>query len=52
LNLEIQDKLKQHDAILIPHGTLIAQMSSEEIESINVPILVTNGFSDGNQIEI
>ena len=38
LNQEIQDKLKQQDAILIPHGTLIAQMSSEEIESINVPI--------------
>ena len=38
LNQEIQDKLKQQDAILIPHGTLIAQMSSEEIESINVPV--------------
>jgi len=38
LNQETQDKLKQQDAILIPHGTLIAQMSSEEIESINVPI--------------
>ena len=38
LNQEIQDRLKQQDAILIPHGTLIAQMSSEEIESITVPI--------------
>ena len=38
LNQEIQDKLKQQKAVLIPHGTLIAQMSSEEIESINVPI--------------
>ena len=38
LNQEIQEKLKQQDAILIPHGTLIAQMSSEEIESITVPI--------------
>ena len=38
LNAEIQDKLKQEDAILIPHGTLIAQMNSEEIESISVPI--------------
>ena len=38
LNTEIQDNLKQEDAILIPHGTLIAQMSSEEIESISVPI--------------
>ena len=38
LNQEIQDKLKQQDAILIPHGTLISQMSSEEIESIDIPI--------------
>ena len=38
LDATIQDKLKQQDAILIPHGTLIAQMSSEEIESITVPI--------------
>ena len=38
LNQKIQDKLKQQDAILIPHGTLIAQMRSEEIESINVPV--------------
>ena len=38
LNQEVQDKLKQQDAILIPHGTLIAQMSSEEIESINTPV--------------
>jgi len=30
--------LEQNDAILIPHGTLIAQMSSEEIESIKTPI--------------
>ena len=35
---ECQSKLKEKNAILIPHGTLIAQMSSEEIESINVPI--------------
>jgi len=38
LDAKIQDKLKQKDAILIPHGTLIAQMSSEEIESVSVPI--------------
>ena len=38
LDSGIQDKLKQESAILIPHGTLIAQMSSEEIESISVPI--------------
>ena len=37
----VQDKLKQQDAILIPHGTLIVQMSSEEIESITVPIFVS-----------
>jgi len=30
--------LEQNDAILIPHGTLIAQMSSEQIESIKIPI--------------
>ena len=35
---ECQSKLKEKNAILIPHGTLIAQMSSEEIESINVPV--------------
>ena len=28
LDVKIQDKLKEQDAILIPHGTLIAQMSS------------------------
>ena len=28
LNQDIQNKLKEQDAILIPHGTLIAQMSS------------------------
>ena len=38
LDAKIQDKLKEQDAILIPHGTLIAQMNSEEIESISVPI--------------
>ena len=32
LNQEIQDKLKQQDAILIPHGTLIAQMDSKQTE--------------------
>ena len=30
--------LKENDAVLIPHGTLIAQMNSEEIESIKTPI--------------
>jgi len=33
-----QSILEQNDAILIPHGTLIAQMSSEQIESIKTPI--------------
>ncbi len=33
-----QDVLQRHNAILIPHGTLIAQMSSDEIESIKTPI--------------
>lgn len=30
--------LEKNNAILIPHGTLIAQMSSKEIESIKIPI--------------
>ena len=30
--------LEQNDAVLIPHGTLIAQMNSEQIESIKTPI--------------
>ena len=33
-----QSVLEQNEAILIPHGTLIAQMSSEQIESIKTPI--------------
>lgn len=33
-----QKTLEQNDSVLIPHGTLIAQMSSEEIESIKTPI--------------
>lgn len=31
-------KLKEHESIIIPHGTLISQMTSYEIESINIPI--------------
>jgi 5-formaminoimidazole-4-carboxamide-1-(beta)-D-ribofuranosyl 5'-monophosphate synthetase len=31
-------KLKEHDAIIIPHGTLISQMDSSEIESITTPV--------------
>ncbi len=38
LDEKCQTILQQNNAILIPHGTLIAQMSSEEIESIKTPI--------------
>jgi len=38
LDQKCQSTLEQNDAILIPHGTLIAQMSSEEIESIKTPV--------------
>ena len=35
---ECQTKLSENNSILIPHGTLIAQMTSEKIESIKTPI--------------
>jgi len=38
LDQNCQKTLEQNDAIIIPHGTLIAQMSSEQIESIKTPI--------------
>jgi len=38
LEQKYQSILEQKDAVLIPHGTLIAQMSSEQIESIKTPI--------------
>ena len=38
LESKCQSILEQNDSVLIPHGTLIAQMSSEEIESIKTPI--------------
>ena len=38
LESKCQSILEQNNSILIPHGTLIAQMSSEEIESIKTPI--------------
>ncbi len=38
LEPEPQKMLEQNDAIIIPHGTLIAQMSSEQIESIKTPV--------------
>ena len=40
---EVLDKkcvgiLERNDAVLIPHGTLIAQMSTRQIESIKTPV--------------
>lgn len=34
----IQGKLKKAKAVLVPHGTLISQMSSDEIEKISAPV--------------
>lgn len=42
LESDIQNRLNKLNCILIPHGTLISSLSSEEIESINVPFLVIN----------
>jgi 5-formaminoimidazole-4-carboxamide-1-(beta)-D-ribofuranosyl 5'-monophosphate synthetase len=38
LDQKCQSILEQNNAILVPHGTLIAQMNSEQIESIKIPI--------------
>ncbi|MCV0409881.1 formate--phosphoribosylaminoimidazolecarboxamide ligase [Nitrosopumilus sp.] len=38
LDQKCQSILEENKAILIPHGTLIAQMNSEEIESIKTPV--------------
>jgi 5-formaminoimidazole-4-carboxamide-1-(beta)-D-ribofuranosyl 5'-monophosphate synthetase len=38
LDQRCQQILEQNNAVIIPHGTLIAQMSSEQIESIKNPI--------------
>jgi 5-formaminoimidazole-4-carboxamide-1-(beta)-D-ribofuranosyl 5'-monophosphate synthetase len=38
LDQKCQSILEKNNAVLIPHGTLIAQMSSEEIESIKIPV--------------
>ena len=38
LEKKCTDVLEKNDSILIPHGTLIAQMSSEQIESIKTPV--------------
>ena len=37
LQSDIQNRLNKLECILIPHGTLISTLSSDEIESINVP---------------
>ncbi|MDE1829313.1 MAG: formate--phosphoribosylaminoimidazolecarboxamide ligase [Thaumarchaeota archaeon] len=38
LESKCRSKLKELQSIIIPHGTLISQMSSSEIESIDIPI--------------
>ena len=38
LEQRCQSILEQNDSVLIPHGTLIAQMTSEQIESIQIPV--------------
>ncbi len=38
LDKKLQRTLEESKAVLIPHGTLIAQMSADEIESINIPM--------------
>ena len=38
LDQKCQSILEKNNSVLIPHGTLIAQMSSEEIESIKTPV--------------
>lgn len=38
LDQKCQNVLNQNDSVLIPHGTLIAQMNSEQIEAIKTPI--------------
>ncbi len=38
LDQKVSSVLKQNNSILIPHGTLIAQMNTEQIESIKTPV--------------
>lgn len=38
LDEKCSKKLEEAESILVPHGTLIAQMSSSEIESIKTPV--------------
>lgn len=55
LDHRCQLQLNKEDAIIIPHGTLISQMTPSEIESIKVPIfgnrLVLRWESDRNMKE-
>ena len=41
LDAKTQKTLEESNAVLIPHGTLIAQMNSEEIESIKTTARIT-----------
>jgi 5-formaminoimidazole-4-carboxamide-1-(beta)-D-ribofuranosyl 5'-monophosphate synthetase len=38
LELKCSSILKDEDAVMIPHGTLISQMDSSQIESIKIPV--------------
>jgi len=38
MDVRCRKRLKQTNAVLIPHGTLISQMKSDEIEKIETPI--------------
>jgi 5-formaminoimidazole-4-carboxamide-1-(beta)-D-ribofuranosyl 5'-monophosphate synthetase len=38
LDERCRQRLKQSNAVLIPHGTLISQMKSDEIEKIDIPV--------------
>jgi len=38
LDQKCNSVLEKNNSVIIPHGTLIAQMSSEQIESIKIPI--------------
>jgi len=38
LDQKVSSVLKQNNSVLIPHGTLIAQMNTEQIESIKTPV--------------
>ena len=52
LDQKCQSILEENNAVLIPHGTLIAQMNSEELNLLKLRCLETNGFLDGNLTEI